>query len=88
MRLFLWGHHSLIESRNRDDGSLARYGASTGDLRICASDHFLNPLVGLLIEIPMTGILFLNCRKSYMGTISNCIESILQSAKKILGISL
>jgi enolase len=24
----------------------------------CASDHFLNPLVGLLIEIPMTGILF------------------------------
>src|ERR1700731_4466508 len=23
----------------------------------CASDHFLNPLVGLRIEIPMTGIL-------------------------------
>jgi hypothetical protein len=23
----------------------------------CASDHFLNPLVGLLIEIPITGVL-------------------------------
>jgi hypothetical protein len=37
----------------------------------CASDHFLNPLVGLLIEILMTGILFLNRTKQYMGMTSN-----------------
>jgi hypothetical protein len=34
MRLFLWRLDGLIERRNRDDGSLACYGASIGDLRI------------------------------------------------------
>ena len=34
MRLFLWSRHLLIELRSRDDGSLARYSASTGDLRV------------------------------------------------------
>jgi hypothetical protein len=62
MRLFIWDHPSLIEIRNRDDGSLARYARAPAIFGSCASDHFLNPLVGLLIEIPMTGILFLNCR--------------------------
>jgi len=34
MRLYLWGRHRLIELRSRDDGSLARYRASNGDLRV------------------------------------------------------
>jgi len=34
MRLFLWRLDGLIERRNRDDGSVACYGASIGDLRI------------------------------------------------------
>ena len=74
MRLLLWCR--LIEIRNRDDGSLARCGASGGIFGSCASDHFLNPLVGLLIEILMTGILFLNRTKEYMGMASNFIARI------------
>jgi hypothetical protein len=35
----------------------------------CASDHFLNPLVRLFIEIPMIGVLF-RIQEYYMGTIS------------------
>jgi hypothetical protein len=35
----------------------------------CASDHFLNPLVPLFIEIPMMGVLFLKLRIQYMGLI-------------------
>ena len=35
----------------------------------CASDHFLNPLVRLFIEIPMMGVPFLKSRMRYMGMI-------------------
>ena len=43
MRLFLWSHDCLIESRNLDDGSLAGYGASTGDLRVMRLRPFPEP---------------------------------------------
>jgi hypothetical protein len=59
MRLFLWSHHPLIEIRNRDDSSLTRATArAPATFGSCASDHFLNPLVGLFIEISIGGILF------------------------------
>src|SRR5271166_5117042 len=43
MRLLLWSHDCLIESRNRDDGGLARYGASSGGLRIMRLRPFPEP---------------------------------------------
>jgi hypothetical protein len=43
MRLLLWSHACLIESRNRDDGGLARYGTSTGNLRVMRLRPFPEP---------------------------------------------
>ena len=40
----------------------------------CASAHFLNPLVGLLIELPMIGILF-EIQKIVYGDDFNLTES-------------
>jgi hypothetical protein len=34
MRLYLWGRRRLIEFRSRDDGNLAHYRASSGNLRV------------------------------------------------------
>ena len=53
MRLFLWSHHPLIEIWNRNDGSLARHGTGTGDLRVMSLRPFPEPAVELFIEIPM-----------------------------------
>jgi hypothetical protein len=43
MRLFLWSHHPLIEIRNRDDGSLARYDTGSSGLRIMRLRPFPEP---------------------------------------------
>src|SRR5271169_3852848 len=61
MRLFLWGHHSLIEIRNRDDGSLARYGASIGDLRIMRLRPFPEPARRITYRDTHGWRPFLNC---------------------------
>jgi hypothetical protein len=85
MRLFLWSRHPLIEIRSRDDSSLARYGASTGDLRIMRLRPFPEPARRANHRDTHDWHPFLNCRKPYMGTISNHIESILRSSDKFLG---
>jgi hypothetical protein len=63
MRLFLGSHHSLIEIRNWDDGSLGRYGASSGDLRIMRLRPFPEPARRTTHRDTHDWHPFLNCRK-------------------------
>jgi hypothetical protein len=55
MRLFLWSHQPFIEIKiwSRDDGSPPARARAAAIFGSCASDHFLNPLVPLFIEVPM-----------------------------------
>ena len=53
MGLYLWGRHRLIDLRSRDDAASPATARAAVIFGSCASDHFLNPLVRLFIEIPM-----------------------------------
>ena len=48
----------------------------------CDSDHFLNPLVRVFIEMPMTGVLFRNYECCIWGRFSNLTEQLCDRRKK------
>jgi hypothetical protein len=71
MRLFLWGHQPFIEIKiwSRDDGSLPRQGASSGDLRVVRLRPFPKPARTAIHRDTHDWRPFPNSR-IYMGTIS------------------
>jgi hypothetical protein len=68
MRLYLWGRRRLIELRSRDDGNLARYRASSDDLRVMRLWPFPKS-AGTTIHWDHDGRPLLKLRMTYMGTI-------------------
>jgi hypothetical protein len=69
MRLYLWGRHRLIELRSRDDGSLARYRASNGDLRVMRLWPFPKSAGVTIHRHTHDRRPFLKLRMAYMGMI-------------------
>ena len=88
MRLFVWRHDWLIERWNRDDGSLARYGASVGDLRIMRLRPFPEPARRTTHRDTHAWHPLLNLETNIWGRFQSVLNQFLQLADKILGTSL